>query len=89
MASRAHYVMIGGFLGAGKTTALHYLAGLVHATAGAASAFGLPLAEFRHTHRRDVGFCPQQNVLWEELTCADHVRLFARLKGATATRAEA
>ena len=45
-----------GHNGAGKTTALHYLAGLVRATAGAASVFGLPLAEFRQTRRREVGF---------------------------------
>jgi ABC-type multidrug transport system ATPase subunit len=31
--------------------------------------------------RKLLGFCPQHNVLWEDLTCAEHVYFFSRIKG--------
>jgi ABC-type multidrug transport system ATPase subunit len=70
-----------GHNGAGKTTAINCLTGILQKTAGTASAFGMPLDEFRDKHRKDVGFCPQHSVLWMELTCLQHLVTFARYKG--------
>jgi ABC-type multidrug transport system ATPase subunit len=70
-----------GHNGAGKTTAINCLTGICKKTSGTASAFGMSLDEFRATHRKDVGFCPQHSVLWMELTCLQHLVTFARYKG--------
>jgi ABC-type multidrug transport system ATPase subunit len=70
-----------GHNGAGKTTAINCLTGILTPSSGTASAFGMPLKEFRTKYRKDVGFCPQHSVLWTELTCLQHLVIFARLKG--------
>jgi ABC-type multidrug transport system ATPase subunit len=70
-----------GHNGAGKTTAISCLTGIITQTSGTASAFGMPLDEFRVKHRKEVGFCPQHSVLWMELTCLQHLMTFARYKG--------
>jgi len=31
--------------------------------------------------RHEIGFCPQHNILWDNLTCREHLRFFATLKG--------
>ena len=31
--------------------------------------------------RKVLGFCPQHNVLFEDLTCAEHIEFFCSLKG--------
>lgn len=33
--------------------------------------------------RAQIGFCPQHNVLFHELTVREHLQFFARLKGLT------
>ena len=68
--------------GAGKTTTINLLNGVLPITAGDASVCGhsivgggLPAV------RRLMGVCPQFDILWAELTAAEHLRLFAALKG--------
>merc|ERR1719353_2734081 len=39
------------------------------------------LEQFRALHRKEIGFCPQHSVVWEELTCMQHLVVFARYKG--------
>merc|ERR1719487_1111823 len=70
-----------GHNGAGKTTAINCLTGILQQTSGSATAFGMPLERFRTEFRKDVGFCPQHSVLWMELTCLQHLVTFARYKG--------
>merc|ERR1719426_306269 len=55
-----------GHNGAGKTTAISCLTGIIDQTSGTATAFGMTLDEFRVKHRNQVGFCPQHSVLWLE-----------------------
>jgi ABC-type multidrug transport system ATPase subunit len=31
--------------------------------------------------RKHIGVCAQFDILWDELTAEDHLRMFARLKG--------
>ncbi len=31
--------------------------------------------------RSEIAFCPQFDILWEDLTAAEHIELFARIKG--------
>ena len=30
--------------------------------------------------RKLIGVCPQHNVLWDDLTCFEHLQLFARIR---------
>ena len=43
------------------------------ADAGTATCYGMDIAEFRRTRGREVGFCPQHNVLWGGLPCIEHL----------------
>lgn len=69
-----------GHNGAGKTTFLSMLTGQLKATSGTANIFGYDLHEDMPEIRKIMGYCPQHNVLWDELTAREHVTLFARLK---------
>jgi ABC-2 type transport system ATP-binding protein len=64
-----------GFLGpngAGKTTAINMMVGLLSPTSGAVLINGQDRAR---VSKRSVGVCPQELVLWEELTCVENLTL--------------
>ncbi len=61
--------------GAGKTTAIRALAGLLKLDAGCALLLGHPPARVRD----QVGLLPQQYSLYRDLTVAENLRFFARL----------
>ncbi|CAE6433002.1 unnamed protein product [Rhizoctonia solani] len=62
--------------GSGKTTLLRIIAGLESASEGEVTyADGLP-----RPAAGDLGIVPQKNVLWNELTCAQHLTLWGALK---------
>eukprot|EP00397_Hematodinium_sp_SG-2012_P000235 GEMP01000235.1.p1 GENE.GEMP01000235.1~~GEMP01000235.1.p1 ORF type:complete len:1557 (+),score=265.89 GEMP01000235.1:2298-6968(+) len=70
-----------GHNGAGKTTVLNILTGLVDATDGNIKLYGNSLEENLIFGRADVGICPQQSVLWPLLTVQEHLEIFAAFKG--------
>ena len=76
-----------GVNGAGKTTTFKMLTGDLTPTEGRISlmsnASGETLDAFtqQNAYWSQVGYCPQFDALYDELTPADHIRLFARLKG--------
>jgi len=55
--------------GSGKSTLMKILVGALDRDAGTVDHFGL------------VGFCPQEPVLYERLTCDEHFELFGRAYG--------
>ena len=59
-----------GANGSGKSTSLDAIAGLTTITSGAISLNGTG----------GLGYAPQKNVLWDELTVQEHVRIFNKLK---------
>ena len=63
--------------GAGKTTALRILSGLVEPDAGEAEVLGE--APGSRTIRERVGLMPQQYSLYRDLTVAENLRFFSRL----------
>ncbi|XP_050097899.1 phospholipid-transporting ATPase ABCA3-like [Anopheles aquasalis] len=71
-----------GHNGAGKTTTMGMLTGMFPPTDGSATIEGHPIGQKRN-FRSVLGFCPQHNVLFDELTVAEHIRFFAMLKGVT------
>ena len=70
-----------GHNGAGKTTTISVLTGLFHATSGNAKAFGIDLLNDQDEARKIMGVCPQHNVLFENLTPAEHFDIFCDFKG--------
>ena len=73
-----------GHNGAGKTTTMSMLTGMYTPTSGTAKIAGLDVHDQMDQIRRLLGFCPQHNVLWDDLTCQEHIEFFSTLKGRVA-----
>lgn len=61
------------------------LTGLIAPTSGGALIYGYNMSDPCELEeaRRTIGFCPQQNVLFDDFTVLEHLVFFARLKGAS------
>ncbi|KAK9842270.1 hypothetical protein WJX81_003820 [Elliptochloris bilobata] len=70
-----------GHNGAGKTTAISILTGVLPPTAGDARISGASILTDMPAIRRSLGVCPQFDVLWPDITVAEHLRLYAAIKG--------
>ena len=69
--------------GAGKTTTLRLMNGLLRPDSGAVRVAGYDtVTEFRRIHRR-VGYMPQQFALYGDMTVSENLGLFADLYGLT------
>jgi ABC-2 type transport system ATP-binding protein len=67
--------------GAGKTSLMRLLAGLMHQQAGSLRVLGLdPATQPRELHER-IGYMPQKFGLYEDLTVAENLRLYAEVRG--------
>ena len=78
-----------GFLGpngAGKTTSIRMLCGLLRPDAGEVLLGGEPLGPAAH-HRRRVGLCPQQVVVWDRLTCLEQLTFLGTMYEVPASEA--
>jgi len=69
-ASRGQILALLGANGSGKSTTLDSIAGINKLTSGKITIDGTG----------GLGIAPQKNVLWDELTVEEHVRIFNRLK---------
>jgi ABC-type multidrug transport system ATPase subunit len=69
--------------GAGKTTAISMLTGLLEVTSGTALFQGYNLRYRRHMQQihKLIGVCPQFDTLWPSLTPEEHLLFFTRLRG--------
>jgi ABC-2 type transport system ATP-binding protein len=66
-----------GFLGpngAGKTTSINMIVGLLSPTSGSVR---INRKDRTEVPKRSFGICPQELVLWEELTCAENLTVMA------------
>jgi ABC-2 type transport system ATP-binding protein len=66
--------------GAGKSTLIKLIAGLLRPSQGRAEIYGLP-AWRSHEARRRLGYCPEHEGVYEELTAREFVTAMARLSG--------
>ena len=73
-------VAIIGHNGAGKTTLLKMLTGLLSPSGGTAHYLNYDLGYDLDKIHQIIGYCPQFNILWDELTAREHLKLFAKLR---------
>ncbi|XP_029473387.1 retinal-specific ATP-binding cassette transporter isoform X1 [Rhinatrema bivittatum] len=77
-----------GHNGAGKTTLLSILTGLFPPTSGTVLVYGKDIKTHLDAIRQSLGTCPQHNVLFHNLTVAEHILFYAQLKGKSREQAE-
>ena len=73
-----------GFLGAngaGKTTAMHMLTGLNQPTSGTGRVLGYDIRTQYEQIKQHIGYMSQRFSLYEDLTVAQNIRLFAGIYG--------
>ena len=73
-----------GFLGAngaGKTTAMHMLTGLNQPTSGTGRVVGYDIRTEYEQIKKHIGYMSQKFSLYEDLTVAENIRLFAGIYG--------
>lgn len=70
-----------GHNGAGKTTTFSMLTGMIEPTSGTALINGYDVRTNIDMARNSMGFCPQHNILFDELTVREHILFYSRLKG--------
>eukprot|EP01133_Synstelium_polycarpum_P002507 gene2507-2861_t len=72
-----------GFLGpngAGKSTTISCVSGLFPPTEGTAKVFGMDIRDEIDNIHMIMGVCPQDNVLWDDLTGEEHLLFYGRIK---------
>ena len=73
-----------GFLGAngaGKTTAMHMLTGLNQPTSGTGTVVGYDIRTQHEEIKKHISYMSQKFSLYEDLTVAENIRLFAGIYG--------
>ncbi len=75
-----------GFLGpngAGKTTSIHMMVGLLEPSEGDVLIEGRSVRAQRAEVLRSLGVCPEENILWEKLTCLEQLEFVGANYGLT------
>ncbi|CAG8559370.1 9156_t:CDS:10, partial [Ambispora gerdemannii] len=71
--------------GAGKTTTISMLAGHLVPTSGSAFIYDKNILTDMTLIRTSMGICPQDDLLFNDLTCREHIELFSGIKGLLCT----
>ncbi|CAK9811271.1 Phospholipid-transporting ATPase ABCA3 [Anthophora quadrimaculata] len=77
-----------GHNGAGKTTLMSILTGVISATEGKVLINGKNIEKHLELIRNDLGLCPQENMVFPDLSVFEQLEFFGLLKGVNKTRKE-
>uniref|UniRef100_A0A914PDV4 ABC transporter domain-containing protein n=1 Tax=Panagrolaimus davidi TaxID=227884 RepID=A0A914PDV4_9BILA len=69
-----------GHNGAGKSTTFSMLTGVIAPTSGTAIINDYDIRTTLPTIRKNLGICPQYNILFDDLTVMEHLEFFCKLK---------
>lgn len=72
--------------GAGKSTVLNIILGLTKPDSGSVSALGKNLMRIHAEARSLIGYLPQQDALYEDLSLKQNLEFFARINSVSSTR---
>jgi ABC-type Na+ transport system ATPase subunit NatA len=67
--------------GAGKTTMIGIISGLLAPTKGSFFSNGLDADSHREDIRKMTNVCPQFDILWDEMSVFDHIKMVGQIKG--------
>ncbi|CAD8160982.1 unnamed protein product [Paramecium pentaurelia] len=70
-----------GHNGAGKTTAISVLTGMISKTSGLVSMYGMNLDTQLPKIRQSLGLCTQKDCLYEDLTVEENLKYISSIKG--------
>ena len=70
-----------GVNGAGKSTTFKSLTKQVEPTSGTIKIAGSEINTFFHSVKRMIGYCPQQNLIFDYMSVEEHLYYFASIKG--------
>ncbi|XP_054930125.1 phospholipid-transporting ATPase ABCA3-like [Dermacentor andersoni] len=76
---KSYVTVLLGHNGAGKTTLMSILTGLIQPSGGSAMVAGWDINS--EAARREVGFCPQKDIFFDDLTVEEHLEYYATLRG--------
>ena len=77
-----------GHNGAGKTTAINLLTGILEPTSGDVEIHGNFITQNLTAVRQDLGLCQQEDVLFDRLTVYEHLKLVCELKNVAKANVE-
>ncbi|KAG5895530.1 hypothetical protein JTB14_010674 [Gonioctena quinquepunctata] len=78
-----------GHNGAGKSTTMSMITGMLEVSSGSIKINGLNIKNSMDKIRQNLGLCPQHNLFFTDLTVREHLIFFAKLKGKTSDEASA
>jgi ABC-2 type transport system ATP-binding protein len=85
--NRGEIVGIIGHNGAGKTTALKMIAGLIAPTSGTVTVMGKDMQKEGLKVKKSLGYLPEENALYENMNAQEYLDFFAGIYGLSAVEA--
>lgn len=79
--SEKELLCILGHNGAGKTTMIGVLTGVIAPSSGTATLGGFDINDEIDEVKKIIGVVPQFDILWEELTAEEHMVILSKIKG--------
>jgi len=70
-----------GHNGAGKTSTFACITGKESITSGDVYVNDVSVSSYPELAKKSIGYCPQHNLLYDWMTCSEHIRMFGMIKG--------